>query len=485
MRTITEADVTDRLALDNPWWSGAGEDAGVAGLPRRDFFEPFLRAVTRPAGSPPLILAGPRRAGKSVLVRQTIRRMLETGAPAAGIGYAALDAPAAQGLPLDRLVAALRVGAPSSGVPSSGAPQSGVILLDSIYHARGWEEQLPAIAAAHPDVRIVAVSSGGARRTVPPGCAEFVLPPLTFCEYLRLTGAERELIEPMFFGKGPPMYVVRDIAALNERFLHYINGGGFPEALLLRPSHGDAARVLRGEVLGALLHQDLPGLAGIGGTAELNALFLLLARNTGREVSIEAIAEQAGIAKNTIRRYLDYLEASFLIVRMARVHPEGGRFQRMRTFKIHLTAPCLYAALFGPVPAGHPMFPVLAESAVVGQWLASPERPRLHYARLPEGPVDLVSLAADPERSLGGRPSWACALAGTDASVSDGTSINGLIQFAKRNAPLRWVGATTRTLASLKPHDGIEVWHRPASQYCYEIGRRVADDAGVQLWNGV
>lgn len=481
MRTLSEADVTERLALDNPWWRDprrcGAEDAGI---PRRDFFEPFLRAVNRPGrnsslanssladpphGNPPLILAGPRRVGKSVLVRQAIQRLLETGTPASSIAYAALDAPAVQGLPLDRLVAALR----------AQAQGDGVVLLDSIHHARGWEEQLPAIAAAHPGARIVAVSSGGVRRAAPAGCAEFVLPPLTFCEHLRLTGAERELVEPMFFGKGPPMYVVRDVAALNERFLHYINGGGFPEALLVRPSQGDAARLLRGEVLGALLHQDLPGIAGIGGTAELNALFVLLARNTGREVSIEAIAERAGIAKNTIRRYLDYLEASFLIVRMARVHPEGGRFQRMRTFKIHLTAPCLYAALFGPVSADDPVFPALAESAVVGQWLASPERSRLHYARLPEGPVDLVSLTPGG----GSRPSWACALAGTDDSVRDGASISGLIQFAKRNAPLRWVGATTRTLASLKAHEGIEVWHRPASQYCYEVGRRVAEDAGA------
>lgn len=467
MRILTEAEMMDRVALDNPWWggpqrNGGAPDAEMAALPRRAFFEAFLRRVGRAEGAPPLVLAGPRRVGKTVLVRQAIQRLLETGTPADSIAYAALDAPAVQGLSLDRLVAALR----------GRTPEAGLVVLDAIHHARGWEERLPAIAAAHPDVRIVAVSSGGARREVPAGCEEFVLPPLTFAEYLRLTGAERDLIEPMFFGKGTPMYVVHDVAALNARFLHYINGGGFPEALLLRP-HGDAGRLLRGEVLGALLHQDLPGLAGIGGTAELNALLLLLARNTGREVSIEGIAEQAGIAKNTIRRYLDYLEASFLIVRMARVHPEGGRFQRMRTFKIHLTTPCLYAALFGPVAADDPVLPALAESAVLGQWLASRELPRLHYARLPEGPVDLVSLSAES-----GRPSWACALAGIDAAVVGDATINGLIQFAKRNAPLRWVGATTQTVASLKTHDGVEVWHRPASQYCYEVGRRVADEAG-------
>ncbi|HEY0833958.1 MAG TPA: AAA family ATPase [Azospirillum sp.] len=461
MRTLDEADVLARLALDNPWWRTGAVEADVAALPRRALFEAFFARVNRPADAPPLLLAGPRRVGKSVLIRQTVARLIDAGVDPRAILYVPLDAPALHGVPLDRLVGAART-----------PDRPGFLFLDGVHHLRDWEAAVAALAAAQPGLRIVAsLAGGGAPR--PRDGVLFVLPPLTFCEYLRVTGAERDLIEPMFFGKGPPMYVVRDVTALNERFVHYINGGGFPEAVLLRPAPGDAARHLRDGVLPALLHNDQPGLTGIASTPELNALFALLARNTGREVSIEAIAERAGIAKNTIRRYLDYLEAAFLIIRMGRVHPEGGRFQRMRTFKVHLSSPCLYAALFGPVAADDPLFPALAESAIIGQWLASADLPNLVYARLAEGAVDLVALSPDT-----GRPAWACALPGTDGSVDGDSTINGLIQFSRRNAPLRWIGATTRTQAALRPHDGVEIWHRPASQYCYEAGRRVADEAG-------
>lgn len=458
MRTLDEADGLARLALDNPWWRTGAVEADVAALPRRAFFEAFFGRVNRPGGGAPLMLAGPRRVGKSVLIRQTIARLIDAGTDPRAIVYAPLDAPALHALPAGRLAA--------------GVEGAGFLFLDGLHHLRDGEAAVAALAAARPSLRVVASVAGGAAQR-PRDANLFILPPLTFCEYLRFTGAERDLIEPMFFGKGTPMYVVRDMAALNERFAHYVNGGGFPEAVLLRPVPGDAARHLRDGVLPALLHQDLPGLTGIAGTAELNALFTLLARNTGREVSIEAIAERAGIAKNTVRRYLDYLEASFLIIRMGRVHPEGGRFQRMRTFKVHLTAPCLYAALFGPVAADAPLFPALAESAIIGQWLASADLPNIVYARLPEGSVDLVALAPGT-----GRPAWACALPGTDESVAGDATINGLIQFSRRNAPLRWIGATTRTQAALKAHDGVEVWHRPASQYCYEAGRRVAEEVG-------
>ncbi|HYH20535.1 MAG TPA: AAA family ATPase [Azospirillum sp.] len=462
MRTLEEADVLARLALDNPWWRTGTVEAYVAALPRRALFEAFFHRVNRPGGGPPLVLAGPRRVGKSVLIRQIIARLIDAGTDPRGILYVSLDAPALHGLPLDRLVAV-----------ACAPDQPGFLFLDGLHHLRDGEATVAALAAAQPSLRVVAGVAGGAAPRPRDGNL-FVLPPLTFCEYLRFTGAERDLIEPMFFGKGTPMYVVRDMAALNERFVHYVNGGGFPEAVLLRPAPGDAGHHLRNEVLAALLHQDLPGLTGIASTPELNALLALLARNTGREVSIEAIAERAGIAKNTIRRYLDYLEASHLIIRMGRVHPEGGRFRRMRTFKVHLASPCLYAALFGPVAADDPLFPALAESAIIGQWLASADLPNLVYARLPEGSVDLVALSPDT-----GRPAWACALPGTDESVAGDATINGLIQFSRRNAPLRWIGATTRTQAALKAHDGVEVWHRPASQYCYEVGRRVAEEVGA------
>lgn len=84
--------------------------------------------------------------------------------------------------------------------------------------------------------------------------------------------------------------------------------------------------------------------------------------------------------------------------------------------------------------------------------------------------MDLIGLDAD---SL--RPSWACALTGRDDSLT-GIGVEGLIAFARRNAPLRWLGAVTRTQAGLRRHDGLEVWHRPAGQYCYEVGRRVAEE---------
>lgn len=448
--------LSNRLALENPWWRGAGDPDAL--LPRRDLFDRLFRRIH--GGTGVVRLGGPRGAGKSVLVRQLVSYLLQTGLSADAVAVIPWDAPALCGQSLDTLWAAL----------PPAETERRLLVLDGCQHRLTAHAEADALAALVPELCILAVSALGG-----PAGADLVLPPMRFCEYLRLTGAEDAVVEPVFLGRSgrPGMYAVRDMAGLNRRFADYVAGGGFPAAVLLRHG-GDGGRILRERVVDGVLRSDLPALQGLGDSAGLTTLFVRLAGASGQELTIEGLAADTGLAKNTVRRYLDYLESAFLIVRMGRVHPAGERFRRMRSFKLHLTAPCLHAALFGPVGLDGPAFAALAEGAIVGQWLGSAERERLVFCRLAEGTVDLVGLSAADDR-----PVWACALPGTDDSVGDRARINGLIQFSQLNPGLRWLGATSRSTAALRAYaldDGhtAEVWHRPAAHYCYEAGRRAA-----------
>lgn len=147
-----------------------------------------------------------------------------------------------------------------------------------------------------------------------------------------------------------------------------------------------------------VLHKDLASLHGINDAQELNRLFGVLAFNTGREVTIDDLAKSVGIAKNTLRKYLDYLEAAFLIRRLPRVDRDAKRFQRAVSFKVYLTAPCLYAALFAPVARDDQFFQRLAETALVGQWLGSPDVANLAYASWRGGHIDLLIMNPETEK---------------------------------------------------------------------------------------
>lgn len=125
-----------------------------------------------------------------------------------------------------------------------------------------------------------------------------------------------------------------------------MNYGGYPEAVLNPEIQLDLRRYLGRDIVDKVLLRDLPSLYGIQDIQELNRLFASISYNSGQEVSLEALSSNSGVAKATLSRYLEYLEAAFLIVRVMRVDDTGRSFKRVRQFKVYLTNPSMRAALY-------------------------------------------------------------------------------------------------------------------------------------------
>src|SRR5690606_28747981 len=145
-------------------------------------------------------------------------------------------------------------------------------------------------------------------------------------------------------------------------------------------------------IIDKVLLRDLPQLYSIGDTQELNQLFTRLAWNTGCEVATDRLEKEAGISRNTLKKYLEYLEAAFLIRLVHRVDLGAKVLQRSNTDKVYLTNPSLRAALFAPLGADDPRMGALAETALVAQGFHRDRE--VHYARWKDAEVDLVTLDA-------------------------------------------------------------------------------------------
>ncbi|MFH1867503.1 MAG: ATP-binding protein [Candidatus Omnitrophota bacterium] len=99
-------------------------------------------------------------------------------------------------------------------------------------------------------------------------------------------------------------------ASLESRLVY----GSYPEAVLL----GDDSRraqYLR-EVAGSYLYKDILELEGVRHSDKLVKLLQLLAFQIGKEVSYNELGSQLSISKNTAERYLDLLEKSFVIFKL-------------------------------------------------------------------------------------------------------------------------------------------------------------------------
>ena len=332
---------------------------------------------------------GPRRVGKTVLLRHAIRVLLERGARPARIFYVSVDHPLFNGLGLGDLLSAWEEAA---GV--SIGEEEAFVFFDEIQYLRDWERHLKVLIYQHPSVRFVASGSAAALKlkSQESGAGrftDFLLPPLTFSEYLSLTG------NPPGGPVGPGLDV--DVEELNRRFVSYVNFGGYPEGALSPEIQADPGRFVKADIIDKVLLRDLPSLYGIEDVQELNALFTTLAFNSANEVSLEGLSKKSGVAKNTLKRYIEYLEAAFLLEVVHRVDRNARRFQRATAFKVYLTNPSMRAALFAPVGAEDPATGDLVETAVFAQWFHA--RPPIHYARWDRegGEVDLVEIdAAQP-----------------------------------------------------------------------------------------
>lgn len=480
MLEIAEADILKSLKRDNTWWLD-----GRASLPpdlrRRAYFEPFVKVALNWDVNRSVVLMGPRRVGKTVMLKQLVEHALSEGFPASQLFMVSLDTPLYSGMALERLLQLFE----KQSLHDPGSRR--VMIFDEIQYLKDWEVHLKVLTDRYPNTRFIASGSAAAAlrlKSQESGAGrftEFYLPPLTFAEFLDFKGIEDDLIATMSIAQNT-YYAARDIHRLNRKFIEYLNYGGYPEAVLNEHIQQDVQRYLGRDIIDKVLLRDLPGLYGIQDVQELNRLFSTIAYHSGQELNLEGLATSSGVRKNTIRRYLEYLEAAFLIVRIRRVDDSGKTFQRNRNFKVYLTNPSMRCALFSPLREEDEAMEPMAETAVFSQWFHPDFMRNIHYARWKKGrqnlEVDLVVLA--PSRSF--RPSWAMEIKWSDRFVHRPSELKGLMEFARKNfSSDSVVGATSKTEAVETCEDNVRIDHFPCALYCYEIGRKVTESPSVEF----
>ena len=118
----------------------------------------------------------------------------------------------------------------------------------------------------------------------------------------------------------------------NKAFIDYINFGGYPEVALRTDMQNDPAQYVKQDIVDKVLLRDLPSLYGIQDVQELNSLFTMLAYHSGKQFSYEGLSHESGVRKETLKKYIQYLEAAFLIKVIHRTDDTARRFQRDTMF---------------------------------------------------------------------------------------------------------------------------------------------------------
>jgi len=470
MFEISGEEIVGRLRFDNPWWADPAPDrVTYAKMPRRKYFAPFLRSVTDRSIQRAVVLMGPRRVGKTVMVYHAIEALLRSGVNGKNILYLSLETPLYTGLRLDKIVQMY------VDLLNLTKDSEIYIFFDEIQYLKGWEVHLKSLVDSYFSYKFIATGSAAAALRMKSNesgagrFSEFVLPPLTFAEYLQFVNKEDILINKTEGINGRHSYACTDIDELNKEFICYLNYGGYPEAVFSDTVKSDPGQYIKSDIIDKVLLRDLPSLYGISDIQELNRLFTVLAYNTGNEVSLEELSKSSGVAKNTIKRYLEYLDAAFLIRRIERIDQNAKRFKRAMCFKIYLTNPSMRAALFGQVSHDAETMGNLTETAIFSQWQHS-EKAELYYARWNTGEIDIVSLAANSQK-----PQWMVEVKWSDRPYKDRALIRHCVEFSQLHPTLAHdhTLVTTKTITAEFEYKGLKFNLQPSSLYAYILGANI------------
>ena len=423
----------------------------------RAYCEPVLRLLQQPELHRAVVLLGPRRVGKTILIRHLVAALLSKGISPKSIAYVEMDHPILHGLTLDALVRQIEEVTPVR-------EELRYLFFDEIQSHKDWEKHLKPLVDHRSDLRLLVSGSAAAvlkRQSGESGAGrftDFLLPPLTFSEFLSLSNSDVFIKE---VGQG--RYILTDIDRLNIQFIDYVNFGGYPELALSPVVRENPERFIKSDIVDKVLLRDLPQLYGISDIQELNSLFTLLAFNTSEEVSLNDLSKRSGVVKLTLQKYIEYLEAAFLIKRVYRVDQDGRRYKRNRSFKVYLTNTATYTGLFGVQHSDTPEFGHLVETALFSQW--NQQQPRLNYARWGRSDleVDLV------ESSLLLRPLNALEIKWSDHHVKNPQALKGLLKFTSMNQ-LPLALASTRSQIYTTTVGNVEVRQVPAAVLAYHFG---------------
>jgi len=462
VREISKNELKRKLELLNPHWASGSIEPHIAKLGRRDYFDLFYPLVKDSKVRRAAILFGPRRVGKTIIIQQTIEQLVQDGIPAKNILYLSIDTPLLQGLELEELIQLY------TEIQSFSSPEKCFIFFDEIQYLSNWEVHLKVLVDRWQATKFIASGSAAAalkRKSSESGAGrftDFILPPITFCEFLRLLGLEREAVE--------------NVEVLNREFLRYMNFGGYPEAIFSQEIQQNPDRFVRSDIIEKALLRDLPSLYGIQDIQELTRLFNTLAYQTGNEVTLEGISKSSGVAKNTITRYIEYLESAFLIKTVSRVDNCGKTFKRENFFKVFLTNPSMYAALIEPITADGESTGHIVETAIFSQLFHDTSGfERTVYARWSErtksqGEVDLVSLNERLNVAGALEVKW------SDEFFDNANKLKGLIHFCKQ-CELKQAAVTTRTKRGpIKINDNLTFLFYPAAWVCYMFGKLILEN---------
>jgi len=300
------ASIKDQLISSNPWW----KQKYILEYKEREIYHKIKKYMLLPQI---IALTGIRRIGKTTIMQKIADDLIQKSFEPKKIIYFSFD---------EFKTAEIRAVLKEYEEISEADLTKGkyLLLLDEIQKLHDWESQIKSIYDAYKNIKIIISGSESlfiknkSRETLAGRLYEFQIKPLTFKEYLQFKEIKLKPIG---------MYEKEYKKLFNE----YCKTMGFPELINL----GDKeiiTKYIKESILEKVIYRDIPGLFKTKDTQTIASLLNIFMEEPGQLIDISELANDLKISRQTVSKYLSYLEDSFLIKKLYNYSKNRRKIER-------------------------------------------------------------------------------------------------------------------------------------------------------------
>jgi len=312
------------------YWNFWNQDRRT-GVYRKDYVDELYSQGKLKEAS---IVAGVRRAGKSTILLQVLRKLIDSGTPRENILYVNFEEPTF--IPYLTVEFLLRIH--DLYLERFNPRGRTYVVLDEVQLVPGWERFVRGLYDRDKDIKFYITGSSSKLLSREYGTSltgrivSNEVFPLSFQEFLAFKEKE-EMIERSR-GKGSP--------ALRNLFNQYTRFGGFPQVVLTEEEK-DKMQILK-DYYTAVIEKDIIQRYQVRDIKKLKEFCLNLYANTASHFSGYQAEKRQKISQPTANKFLEYAREVFL-VQTTDYFSYSFTEQKANPYKVYAIDPGLYNAV--------------------------------------------------------------------------------------------------------------------------------------------
>ncbi len=276
-------EIEAELFKQNPWWERKFREESY---PREKYLKQILTNIE---SKEIIMLTGLRRIGKTTIINQTIKHLLENKVRPEEIFFISLDSFNLLEFSIHQLIEEYRK------IHKKSSSDFFYLFLDEVSSRENFEQELKSIYDIE-NIKVICSSSiatlmrdkkanlTGRTRTIE-------VMPLDFQEFLIFKEAK--------ISKS-------DRAKLESYFSDYLKIGGVPYYVIKED------KTYLNELIESIIYKDIIAYHNITAEKTIKELFILLCQRVGKPMSYNKISEILKISVDSAKRYVGYFEKAYL-----------------------------------------------------------------------------------------------------------------------------------------------------------------------------